>query len=79
MGLLGTRPFCVSHFVNLIYFIYLFLAVLGLCCYMLAFSSCSKEGLLSSCSEQASHPGGFSCCRAQALWQAGFSSSSSQL
>ena len=28
------------------------------------FSSCGKEGLLSSYSAQASHCGGFSCCRA---------------
>ena len=34
--------------------IYLFLAVLGLCCCTQAFSSCGKQGLLSSCSTQAS-------------------------
>ena len=27
----------------------LFLAALGLCCYIQAFSSCGKQGLLSSC------------------------------
>ena len=47
--------------------IYLFSATLGLHCCMQAFSSCSKWGLLSSCCAQASHCGGFSCCRAQAL------------
>ena len=31
------------------------------------FSSCSEQGLLSSCGVRASHFGGFSCCRAQAL------------
>ena len=31
------------------------------------FSSCSEQGLLSSCGAWASHCGGFSCCRAQAL------------
>ena len=31
------------------------------------FSSCSEQGLLSTCSAQASHAGGFSRCRAQAL------------
>ena len=31
------------------------------------FCSCSKQGLLSSCHVWASHCGGFSCCRAQAL------------
>ena len=39
----------------------------GLCCCVWAFSSCSKPGQLSSCSAQASHCSGFSCCRAQAL------------
>ena len=32
-----------------------------------AFSSCSKRGLLSSCSAQASHCSGFFCCGAWAL------------
>ena len=32
-----------------------------------AFSSCIEHGLLSSCGAQASHCGGFSCFRAQAL------------
>ena len=31
------------------------------------FSSCGKQGLLSSSHEQASHCSGFSCCRARAL------------
>ena len=52
-------------------FIYSFLAVLGLCCYTWAFSSCSKQGLLSSCGARASHCGGFSCCGAQALGHVG--------
>ena len=38
----------------------LFLAVLGLCCCRQAFSSCSKRGLLSSCSAQVAHCSGFS-------------------
>ena len=37
------------------------------------FSSCSTQGLLSVCSVWASHCGGFSCCRAQALGHVGFS------
>ena len=45
----------------------LLLAVLGLPCCVLAFSSCSKWGLLSSGGVWASHCGGFSCCEAQAL------------
>ena len=52
-------------------FIYLFLATVGLCCYTWAFSSCSKQGLLSSCGARASHCGGFSCCGAQALGHVG--------
>ena len=32
-----------------------------------AFSGCGEWGLLSSCAAQASHGGGFSCCRAQTL------------
>ena len=54
-------------------FIYLFLAVLDLCCCARLFSSCGKWGLLSSCSVQASLCGGFSCCRARALGRTGFS------
>ena len=47
---------------------YLFLAVLGLCCCARAFSSCLEWRLLSSCGMQASHCGGFSCCR---MWAPG--------
>ena len=46
---------------------YLFLAALGLCCYMRAFSSCSEQGLLSSCGARASHCSGFSCHKAWVL------------
>ena len=52
-------------FVFLNKLIYLFLAVLGLCCCARAFSSCSERGLLFIV--RASHCGGFSCCGAQAL------------
>ena len=38
------------------------------------FSSCSKQGLVSSCGLQTSHCSGFSCCGAQALGRTGFSS-----
>ena len=58
--------------------LFLFLAALGLHCYAWAFSSFSKQRLLSSCSAQASHCNDFSCCRAQALGLMGFSSCSSQ-
>ena len=39
---------CITRvFLNkFIYFIYLFLAVLGLCCCARAFSSCSEQGLV---------------------------------
>ena len=43
-----------------------------------AFSSCSKRGLLSSCSVRASHYGGFSCCGAWALGHSDFSSCGTQ-
>ena len=46
---------------------YLFLAALGLCCCAQAFSSCSKQGLLSNCGVWASHCRGFSWCEAQTL------------
>ena len=45
---------------------YLFLAALGLRCCAQAFSSCGERGLLR-CGAWASHCGGLSCCRAQAL------------
>ena len=38
------------------------------------FFSFDEQQLLSSCGAQASHCGGFSCCRAQALGHMGFSS-----
>ena len=52
------------------------LAALGLHCWehLLAFSSCSEQGLLSSCGTRASHCHGVSHCRAQALGRASFSS-----
>ena len=47
-----------------IYFFFnLFLAALGLYCCTRAFSSCSKQRLLSSSSEHVSPFGGFSCYR----------------
>ena len=60
-------------------FIYLF--ILGCAGSLLLrrhFSSCGERGLLSSCSAQASHCGGFSCRRAQALGHIGSNSSGSQ-
>ena len=43
------------------YFLISVLVVLGLCCYMQAFSHCGEQELLSSCKARASHCGGFSC------------------
>ena len=67
----------VIHFTMLLKnnFIYLFLAVLGLCCCVVFFSSGSKQRLLSSYA-QASHCGGFSCFGAWALGLMGFRSCS---
>ena len=59
--------FCISGPVFFFFFKCLFLAVLSLCCCAQAFSGCSEWGLLFSCGVQASHCGGFSCCRAHAL------------
>ena len=46
---------------------YLFLAVLGLCCLTRAFSSCGKWGLLFAVVRGLLNCGGFSCCEAWAL------------
>ena len=64
------------HFHLSIFFF--FLALLGLHCCAWAFSSPGEQRLLSSCSVQASHCGGFSYCVAWALECAGFSSCSTQ-
>ena len=63
----------LNHMFGFYFFncIYLFMAVLDLCCCEDLFSSCGEWGLLSSCSVQASHCGGFSCCRPLTLGHAG--------
>ena len=53
-------------FNKFIYVINLFLAVLGVRCFVWTFSGCGERGLLC-CGARASHCGGFSCCRARAL------------
>ena len=58
---------------------YLSLAVLGLCYWLWAFSSCGEWGLLSSRGAQVSPGGVFFCCRAWSLGQVGFSSCSMAL
>ena len=69
--------------VFLVLIIYLFLAALGLCCSTWVLcccvqtsSSCDEQGLetISSCQAQASHCGGFSCCRTEVLGLPGFRS-----
>ena len=57
--------FLVFNFIYLS--IYLFLAVLGLCCCTQAFSSCGEPGATLCCGALTSHCGGFACCGARAL------------
>ena len=60
-------PLCTLCFFFLLT-LFSFLAVLGLCCFARAFSSCSEQGpLFFCCGVWASRCDGFSCCRAQAL------------
>ena len=54
-------------FVFLALIFFFFLTMLGLRRCLWAFSNCGDQVLLSTCDVQASHCGGFSCCRAQAL------------
>ena len=56
------------------FFVYLFVALLGLHCCAQAFSGCGEQSLLSNCDAWPSYCSGFSCCGAQALQHAGFSS-----
>lgn len=56
-----------AQVIYLFIYLNLFLAVLGFGSYARAFSSCSKQGLLSHCGAGASHCSGFYCGRAQAL------------
>ena len=73
MGICDNRVFVTYQALGIPLFfkedicLFYFLAALGLHCYTWAFSSCSEQGLLSSCGMRASHCGGFSCYGAQAL------------
>ena len=49
------------------FFIYLFLAALGLCCCVQAFSSCSERGLLFVAVHRLLFVVAFLCCGARAL------------
>ena len=64
MGSVWLDNICCEFFWK---FYVLFLAVLGLCCCVRAFSSWGEQGLLSRSIVQASHCGGFSYCRAPAF------------
>ena len=79
--LVVNRDYIFSFFLKKIFFwlvhtvaIFIYLPVLALCCCTWDFSSCRKWGLLPSCSAQASHCSGFSCCGAWALGHTGFNS-----
>ena len=73
---------CILYVSRVFFFflnIYLFnFGCVGLRYCMGFFSSCGEQRPLSGCSAQASHCGGSSCCRAQALELADFISCSSQ-
>ena len=62
-GRMGLKE---SLFLLTLFFVVVVVAPDLHCCAW-AFSSCGEQGLLSSCGAQASHCGGFSCCRVQAL------------
>ena len=71
VGLPGMvwQPFCPPFlFLNIILFIF---SCAGSLLLSGLFSSCGKQGLLSSCSVRASHCGGFFCCGAQAIGHMG--------
>ena len=64
--LFSVVPQC-KHWRLSSFFLFLFLAALGLHWFVQVFSSCGKQGLLSSCDAWATHCGGFSCCGAWTL------------
>ena len=93
MGAKWREPVCLTYlvflefrdailqnylFIYLKLFIHLFLALVGLCSCVQAFSSCSEQGLLSSCGAQVSHCGGFSCFGARLLGSGAFRSCSTR-
>ena len=67
-GMLNSHGCCSlkCRFLSfIVYFIYLLVVGLGLCCCAWAFSSCGPQGLLSGCGAWASRGGSFSCSGAQ--------------
>ena len=77
-GVLATGPpeKSLAHFIKKFYLFIstLYLIALGLHCCLVFFSSCSEQGLLSSCGAQVSPCGGFSYCWSWAVGHEGFSS-----
>ena len=72
------KGFTIKLFFSENFLFILFLAALGLRCYTGFFSSCSKQGLLSSSSVRAAQCGGLSCCRARTLGCSGLISCGSR-
>ena len=67
---LVSERVCVISFLFLkiyLFYLYLFLATLGLRCCVRAFSLVAASGGALRCSTRASRCGGFSCCGAWAL------------
>ena len=63
---LGKTLIKIIFFFKEYFFVYLFLAVLGLCCYGGAFSGCQKWGYSLAVVHGLLTCHGFSCCRAWA-------------
>ena len=71
------NPQVAGFYIILFYIFYFWLRWVFTAVHRL-FSTCSERRLLSSCGEGASHPGGFSPCRAWAPWSLGFGSCGSR-
>ena len=56
----SDSPVSLFHYLFIYWLCWVFVAAHGL-------SVCGEQGLLSSCSAQASHCSGFSCCRASTV------------
>ena len=69
----GDLPDLLCFVFSLKIYLFSVLTVVGLCCYIWAFSSCDKRGLFSSCGVCPSLCGGSSDCGAWALGPVGFS------
>ena len=58
---------CLCVFFLIFPYLFVIFGCAAFCCYTWAFSSCLEQALLWSCSVQASHCRGFSCCKERAL------------